>query len=480
MDALTDNLLTKDWFVIEHNSELLNEGSKWVKDDSFSIACVADEASNLYVDDNTIYFETSPRYGKRVGGFYVERVTLDPSYVVYSHVSAGINEDDEQLYLYKLDDKWIISDAVGSDDGFAYVVDNSTFAHGISDSFWLFSHAVSSEDPSKAPEYTWVSDHAVVYSRYVADKEDIEDVYSSLRYSRSIKFIPETQKYITLRNNIPMPVLGLGTGGLYAEETDNILSNALKMGYKLFDLAREYRNEHVLGNVLQQRESDAEIPLREEIFVESKVWPDHLGFAPTFSEIDASLNEIRTNYIDLYLLHWPVCDPNVEWMHCDTTVDPEGTWRDSWLALEKAYAEGLVMSIGVSNFDADLLDELIRFATVRPHVIQNHAEPGQLDDEVRLWCRDHYTIYQPYASVRNLHLLPVNVQNNLLKISQERKLSVHNIALRFFVQTGYSSVIPRSSKLDHLKENLQIFNYDLDDEDMKALGWMHGHLDKEL
>lgn len=480
MEALTDNLLTKDWFVIEHNSELLNEGSKWVKDDSFSIACVADEASNLYADDNTIYLETSPHYGKRVGGFYVERVTLDPSYVVYSHVSSSIDEDDEQLYLYRLDDKWIISDAVGGGDGFAYVVDNSTFAHEISGSFWLFSHAVSSADPSKAPEHTWVSDHTVVYSRYVADIEGIEDIYSSLRYSRSIKFIPESQSYVTLRNNIPMPILGLGTGGLYPEETDTILSNALKMGYKLFDLAREYKNEHLMGNALQQREGDAEIPLREEIFLESKVWPDHLGFAPTFSEIDASLNEIRSNYIDLYLLHWPVCDPSVEWMHCDTTVDPEGTWRDSWVALEKAYAEGLVMSIGVSNFDADLLDELIRFATVRPHVIQNHAEPGQLDDEVRLWCRDHYTIYQPYASVRNLHLLPVNVQNNLLKISQERKLSVHNIALRFFVQTGYSSVIPRSSKLEHLKENLQVFNYDLDDEDMKALGWMHGHLDKEL
>jgi len=122
MEALTDNLLTKDWLVIEHNSNLLNEGNKWVKDDSFSITCTVDDKIDLYVDDNTIYFETSTRYGKRLGGFYVERVISDPTFVVYSHVSPSINEDDEQLYLYKLGNKWIISDEVGSDNGFAYVV----------------------------------------------------------------------------------------------------------------------------------------------------------------------------------------------------------------------------------------------------------------------------------------------------------------------------------------------------------------------
>lgn len=159
-------------------------------------------------------------------------------------------------------------------------------------------------------------------------------------------------------------------------------------------------------------------------------------------------------------------------MRCSDTVDPDGTWRQSWRALERAYAEGRVMSIGVSNFDVKLLNELLDFATVRPHVVQNFAEPGSVDGDVRSWCSEHQVVYQPYASIRNLQFLRPELQAALHRIAAERSVSAHSVALRFFTQSG-SGVIPRSTNADHLKENLETFGYELSDKEMSELGWPH-------
>jgi methylglyoxal/glyoxal reductase len=157
-------------------------------------------------------------------------------------------------------------------------------------------------------------------------------------------------------------------------------------------------------------------------------------------------------------------------MHCETKVDPDGTWRESWRALERAYAEGKVMSIGVSNFDVDLLNELLAMAVVKPHVIQNFAEPGRVDVDVRRWCREHEVLYQPYASIRNLNDLPDDIKSAVHRIAAARNVSAHSVVIRSFLQSG-SGVIPRSSKEEHLKDNLNAFNYELTEVEMKELGW---------
>ena len=162
-------------------------------------------------------------------------------------------------------------------------------------------------------------------------------------------------------------------------------------------------------------------------------------------------------------------------MHCETKKDPDGTWRESWRALEKAYAEGRVMSIGVSNFDVDLLEDLLDMAIVKPHVVQNYAEPGNVDLAVRNWCRVHEVIYQPYASIRNLHTLPAEISSSLHRIAAEKAVSIHSVAIRFFVQSG-SAVIPRSKDENLLKENLEVFGYDLSVSEMTELGWTHTEL----
>jgi diketogulonate reductase-like aldo/keto reductase len=128
------------------------------------------------------------------------------------------------------------------------------------------------------------------------------------------------------------------------------------------------------------------------------------------------------------------------------------------------------MSIGVSNFDVKLLNELLDFATVRPHVVQNFAEPGSVDADVRTWCSEHQVLYQPYASIRNLQFLRPELHAALHRIAAERSVSAHSVAIRFFTQSG-SGVIPRSTNKDHLKENLDSFDYELTASEMSELGW---------
>ena len=173
----------------------------------------------------------------------------------------------------------------------------------------------------------------------------------------------------------------------------------------------------------------------------------------------------------LSLLDLRRCDEAIDWMHCHTTADAAGTWRESWRALERAYAEGRVLSVGVSNFNVALLEELrIEVAAVLPHVIQNWAEPGQLDLSVRAWCDQYSVLYQPYAPLRNIQFLPERVRELLQVIVHREDVSEHDVVLQFFLQTD-ALVIPRSSSWDHLQRNMRNLSFLIPSSEMKELGW---------
>jgi len=165
------------------------------------------------------------------------------------------------------------------------------------------------------------------------------------------------------------------------------------------------------------------------------------------------------------------CNPSIEWMHCETTMDDQATWRESWRALERAYAEGRVLSIGVSNFNLALLEELrVNVATVLPHLVQNWAEPGNVDRAVRDWCDQYHVLYQPYAPLRNLRFLSPTVRSDLKSIAARYATTEQAVTLRFFLQTG-AVVIPRSSSWLHLQENLEIGRFNLTSHELKLLGY---------
>ena len=132
------------------------------------------------------------------------------------------------------------------------------------------------------------------------------------------------------------------------------------------------------------------------------------------------------------------------------------------------------MSIGVSNFDVELLRELTAMSTVDPHLLQNHAELGASaqDKDAREWCRDKGVLYQPYAHQRNLQFLSHDLQEIVDQVSHMHKRSKHAVASRFFLQTG-ASIIPRTSNTQHLIENIDLFGWELQHADMKELGWQH-------
>jgi diketogulonate reductase-like aldo/keto reductase len=132
------------------------------------------------------------------------------------------------------------------------------------------------------------------------------NLYTNLQEHRSMRSSTNTDVMYTLRNGLPMPAVGLGTGGITWQRTTEVITEALRLGYRLLDSAREYGNERNIGDIFRGRDEDG-VPGagREDVFVVSKVWPTFLGFVPTTREIDKSLQALQSAYVDLYLLHWP-------------------------------------------------------------------------------------------------------------------------------------------------------------------------------
>ena len=247
-------------------------------------------------------FTTSPR----IDGYYVERI-LSPSTTgrrksVWSQIK--MRPSDPSLYLFRLENektsKWLIGYEYGVDSAFAFCDDPSETADTVSNSWFVIDG------------FDWRQEESVQLFSVTKFLDSTEFTVTDIKQS-----LPEILKYFRnslgnplngnrrtyeLRNSIQIPMIGLGTGGLYVEESEDIFRDAIELGYRLFDSAREYQNERILGNVLKSVSSQLS---RNHFFLETKVWPTQLGFLPTTNAILDSLNEFQTSYVDLYLLHWP-------------------------------------------------------------------------------------------------------------------------------------------------------------------------------
>eukprot|EP01035_Chromulina_nebulosa_P019835 gene19835-25783_t len=455
---VNDNEINNYWYIPK-TEEDTNE-VYWEVDQSFEVLCYDDDKNYA------IFFESSLEQSS-LSGYYIERSVSEENPIkskIYSLVRTHPSESFK--FLYKLDrDIWMIGNNYGVDDGFAMFHSTSDSPVFFIEDEWLYS---------SIKENRWITDYGAIF--HVNTPTDITTSYTTIydivRYMRSVKFMPPDQKHVTLRNDVPMPVLGLGTGGIPKEKLQDVLYNAFDVGYRLFDLAREYDNEDIIPLALLQVQNQENMPNRYDLFLQSKVWPTELGFIPTLDSLYHSLQAIESVYIDSYMLHWPECIRDIDWFHCEDTVDPIATWRESYRALEKAYSEGLINAIGISNFNTDLLRELKEFAIILPHIIQNFAEPGQMDEDVRSWCDDNNVVYQPYASLRNKHALPQELQSTIEEIANYYEISEHNVILRYIYQTGDNiSLIPRSTDRIHLLDNLRVFNSFINSQYMKKLGW---------
>jgi hypothetical protein len=291
------------WMSFQDNS--------WQPDDSLMLECIDSEEGVVFFD--------SQRFTKHLTGYYVRRrVDESPEAIVSSPVFSQIkfSNSDDQLYLFRFQDKWVIGDVPGQDSSQAFSVSDTADVADISGD-WEYLDGSNRLDEDGQP--LWHAGDGWVITRSMpvedGDGETIQEfdtIVDAVRFHRSIKFIPTGQQYFTLRNGVPMPMLGFGTGGLrHGVEMDHAIETALRKGYRMLDMAREYENEHVLPSILSKlavemvNDEETDLPRREEIFVVTKVWPTQLGFQPTSEAIETSLLELDLDYVDLYLIHWP-------------------------------------------------------------------------------------------------------------------------------------------------------------------------------
>nr|WP_106406293.1 aldo/keto reductase [Bacillus marinisedimentorum] len=250
---------------------------------------------------------------------------------------------------------------------------------------------------------------------------------------------------VELHNGAKMPWLGLGVyKAEEGEEVYNAVTAALKAGYRSIDTASFYGNEEGVGRAIR----DSGIP-RKEIFVTTKIWNDDQGYESTFRAAEASLERLGLDYVDLLLIHWPV----------------KGKYKDTWRALEALYREGRATSIGVSNFTSDHLEDLMKDAEVKPVVNQVELHPRLTQKELLGYCEKNGIRVEAWSPIMRAKLFDNDVIQDL---AQKHSKSPAQIILRWHLQNGVV-IIPKSVRENRIRENADIFDFALDDEDMKRI-----------
>jgi len=254
-----------------------------------------------------------------------------------------------------------------------------------------------------------------------------------------------TIENITLNNGVQMPILGFGTLYLNGELGVQCVADAISLGYRLIDTATIYGNETSVGEGIKRSGID-----RQELFVTSKNWVDDYGLEATPKAFETSLGKLGLDYLDLYLLHRPRGDIN-------------GAWR----AMEALYEAGRIRAIGVSNFDEIQLADLMANSRIKPAVnqIETHAFFQQPASWSHLKKSDiQLEAWAPFAEGRN----GLFVNETLAVIARKYGKTNAQVSLRWHYQRGIVA-IPRSSQKAHMAENLDIFDFQLDDEDMRTI-----------
>ncbi len=252
-------------------------------------------------------------------------------------------------------------------------------------------------------------------------------------------------QYVTLSNGVKMPQLGYGVYQVSKDECERCVLDALKVGYRHIDTAQSYFNEEEVGNAIVK----SGIP-REEIFLTSKVWVEHYGYEETKASVLESLRKLKTNYIDLMLLHQPF-------------ADVYGAWR----ALEDLYAQGVIRAIGISNFYPDRVVDICLFARIKPMVNQVETHPHNQQTEAQKWMEKYgvqIEAWAPFGEGRN----GLFTDEKIAAIGKKYGKTVAQVILRWELQRGIV-VIPKSVHVERMQENFNVFDFELSVDDMTVM-----------
>jgi 2,5-diketo-D-gluconate reductase A len=250
---------------------------------------------------------------------------------------------------------------------------------------------------------------------------------------------------VKLNNGVEMPILGFGTNTLKGEIGVRCVSDAISVGYRLIDTAHIYGNEEAVGAGIKKSGID-----RKQLFITSKLWVDDSGYEGTKKAFETSINKLDTDYLDLYLIH-----------------RPRGDVKGSWKAMEELYEAGKIKAIGVSNFLPEQLDELNSYARMEPVVnqIETHVFfQERISYPYLKGSNTQIEAWSPFAAGRNdIFTNPV-----IAGIGKKYNKSIAQVCLRWHYQRGVVA-IPRSSQKEHMIENLDIFDFELSEDDMNTL-----------
>ena len=270
--------------------------------------------------------------------------------------------------------------------------------------------------------------------------------------------------FYKLSNDVLIPVLGFGTWKAEnGEEAISSVSQALQVGYRHIDTAIMYGNEESVGNAVKLSGVS-----REDIFITSKLSNTVRGYDETIKAVNESLEKIQTNYIDLFLIHWP------------NPIKFRKEWKEqnaeSWRAFEDLYKEGKLKAIGISNFQPHHIEALLETATISPMVNQIRVCPGDEPMETIKYCNDKGILIEAYTPLGRGKLLNNKILQDLAK---KYNKSTAQLAIRWHLQKGYLP-LPKSVTPERIKENFEVFDFEISSSDMDTMSKIESCFDEPI
>ncbi len=259
------------------------------------------------------------------------------------------------------------------------------------------------------------------------------------------------QSTTTLHNGVKMPWFGLGVFKMKeGEEAVSSVKEAIEAGYRSIDTAAIYGNEEGVGQAIKE----ASVP-REELFITTKVWNSNQGYETTLAAFEESMTKLGLDYLDLYLIHWP--------------MPAKGKYKETWKALEKLYKDGRIRAIGVSNFHVTHLQDLMADCEVVPMVNQVEYHPRLTQVELHEFCKQNKIQLEAWSPLAQGQLLD---EPTLAKIGEKYGKSVAQVILRWDLQNEVVT-IPKSVNPERIKENADIFDFELTTEEMTLINGLN-------
>ena len=263
-----------------------------------------------------------------------------------------------------------------------------------------------------------------------------------------------------LNNDMKIPCVGFGTYKAAGGNNVEVLKTAIEAGYRYFDTASFYQTESNLP--------------REDFFLVSKMWKDEMGYQQTKDALEKSLKRLGTDYLDIYLIHWPRPSADCEnWKELDL---------ETWRAMEELQKEGKIRGLGLSNFLPHHIKNILENGTVKPVVNQLELHPGYMQQAAVQYCKEHGIQMQAWSPIGRRRILEDGL---ILELAGKYQVSPAQLCLRFLLQNDIIP-LPKSSSMERMKQNMDLFHFEISEEDVSRLatmpqaGWSGEHPDPEL